>query len=125
MEAAKKLYQAFYTHSVPIVDHMVSELSLDRADLKILEPCGGNGVFVDQILKERPGVAIDVWELNPKAFETLQIKYQGYSSIKIKHSDTLLDSSILFYSSMGGKYDRIIANPPYGAWQDMLKYKPF
>ena len=48
MISEARKYQAFYTKSTPIVDYMVSKLSLQASD-KIFEPCGGDGVFVEAI----------------------------------------------------------------------------
>ena len=113
-----KRYQAFYTKSTPIVDYMVKKLNLKSQD-KIFEPCGGDGVFIDAILSENKFANIDICELNDIAYKTLQNKFSHLSNIGIKHCDTLLDSDLIFNSAFGGQYDKIIANPPYGGWQDL------
>jgi len=113
-------YQAFYTKSVPIVDYMVGKLSLKQDD-RIFEPCGGDGIFVEAILNRNRNANIDVCELNNNAFDILQKKFCNYTTINIRRCDTLLDESLVFYSQYGGIYDKIIANPPYGAWQDYNK----
>lgn len=113
-------YQAFYTKSIPIVDYMVSKLSLKNDD-KIFEPCGGDGVFIQAILEENGFANIDVYELNPTAVELLKNKFANYQNIQIRQCDTLLDNDLIFNSNFGGVYDKIIANPPYGAWQDYDK----
>lgn len=113
-------YQAFYTKSTPIVDYMVNKLSLNNDD-RIFEPCGGDGVFIDAILLENEFAAIDVCELNDSAFNILKNKFAEYSTVHIRQCDTLLDSDLSFNSNFGGVYDKIIANPPYGAWQDYDK----
>lgn len=118
----KDIYQAYYTKSDPIVDYMVSKLSLKEAD-KICEPCGGDGVFIDCILKENPKADIDIYELNPQSITKLTQKFSSYSQIQIKQCDTLLDNDLILQSQFGGFYDKIIANPPYGAWQDYEKRK--
>lgn len=119
LQEARK-YQAFYTKSTPIVDYMVSKLLLKPSD-RIFEPCGGDGVFVEAILDENEFANIDVYELNPTAVEILKKKFSSYSNVHIKECDTLLDNELLFKSSFGGIYDKTIANPPYGAWQDYDK----
>ena len=119
IQEARK-YQAFYTKSTPIVEYMIEKLSLKQED-KIFEPCGGDGVFVDAILDRNQNATIDVCELNDNAFNTLQNKFKHYSATNIRQSDTLLDSDLIFHSHFGGIYDKIIANPPYGAWQDYEK----
>jgi phospholipid N-methyltransferase len=113
-------YQAFYTKSIPIVDYMVGKLSLKQGD-KIFEPCGGDGVFVEAILDRNKNADIDVCELNDVAFNTLRNKFYDFSTANIRQCDTLLDNDLIFHSHFGGIYDKIIANPPYGAWQDYDK----
>ncbi len=118
----KDIYQAYYTKSDPIVNYMVSRLSLKEND-KIFEPCGGDGVFIDYILQSNPKANIDIYELNTQSITTLTGKFSSYSQINIKQCDTLLDNDLILQSNFGGAYDKIIANPPYGAWQDYDKRK--
>lgn len=113
-------YQAFYTKSTPIVDYMVSKLLLEPAD-KIFEPCGGDGVFVEAILDTNEFAQIDICELNPNSIHVLQNTFSTYQNVTIRQCDTLLDNELSFNSNFGGKYEKIIANPPYGAWQDLEK----
>lgn len=120
MISEARKYQAFYTKSTPIVDYMVSKLSLKQSD-KIFEPCGGDGVFVEAILNENEFAQIDICELNPKSVGILNEKFSHYLKVRIRQCDTLLDSELSFNSNFGGFYDKIIANPPYGAWQDYSK----
>ena len=115
-----KKYQAFYTKSTLIVDYMVDKLLLKPAD-KIFEPCGGDGVFVEAILEENEFANIDICELNPDAVKILQGKFSTFQNVTIRECDTLLDNNLSFNSNFGGVYDKIIANPPYGAWQDVKK----
>ena len=119
IQEARK-YQAFYTRSIPIVDYMVEKLSLKHED-RIFEPCGGDGVFVEAILDRNQNAEIDVCELNDLAFRILQNKFHNYPTVNIRQCDTLLDNDLTFHSRFGGLYDKIIANPPYGAWQDYDK----
>ncbi len=116
----QKKYQAFYTKSIHIIDYMVSKLLLKSSD-KIFEPCGGDGVFVEAILAENESANIDIYELNEDAYQILLRKFAHYSNINIRQCDTLLDNDLIFNSCFGGVYDKIIANPPYGAWQDLGK----
>lgn len=119
IQEARK-YQAFYTKSTPIVDYMVSKLSLKNDD-RIFEPCGGDGVFIEAILDSNEFANIDVCELNEASTNILQNKFSKYSTVHIRQCDTLLDNDLIFNSSFGGIYDKVIANPPYGAWQDYDK----
>jgi tRNA1(Val) A37 N6-methylase TrmN6 len=113
-------YQAYYTKSTPIVDYMVGKLFLKTTD-KIFEPCGGDGVFIEAILDNNEYAHIDVYELNPASIELLESKFVTYPNVTIRECDTLLDEDLNFNSNFGGVYDKIIANPPYGAWQDLKK----
>ncbi len=87
------VYQAHYTKSDPILNYMTGMLDLHPHD-SILEPCGGDGVFVDKILEKVPNANISVFELNPQAVIGLKNKYNGEANIQIKETDTLLDDSI-------------------------------
>ncbi|MXV52931.1 N-6 DNA methylase [Pedobacter sp. HMF7647] len=120
MISEARKYQAFYTKSTPIVDYMVSKLSLQARD-KIFEPCGGDGVFVETILSENEYAHIDICELNTRSVEILSEKFSDCLNVTIRECDTLLDTELKFNSCFGGIYDKIIANPPYGAWQDYDK----
>jgi adenine-specific DNA-methyltransferase len=113
-------YQAFYTKSTPIVDYMVNKLLLKPTD-KIFEPCGGDGVFVEAILGADEFANIDICELNLASIAVLQSKFSNFKNVTIRECDTLLDNDLSFNSNFGGFYDKIIANPPYGAWQDLEK----
>jgi len=120
MKQEARKYQSFYTKSTPIVEYMVTKLNLNSTD-KIFEPCGGDGVFIDAILAQNEFANIDVCELNEIAYQTLTNKFSQYPNINIRKCDTLLDDELILSSSFGGSYDKIIANPPYGAWQDLKK----
>ena len=95
MISEARKYQAFYTKSTPIVDYMVSRLSLKPSD-KIFEPCGGDGVFVEAILNENEFAHIDICELNSKSIEVLNEKFSHFLNVNIRECDTLLDSELDF-----------------------------
>ncbi len=105
------VYQSYYTKSDSILNYMTGMLKL-KPDDTVLEPCGGDGVFVDKILELYPEIRISIYELNPSAVNTLRVKYQQKRNITVKETDTLLDENII---SKSIKYDKIIGNPPYGA----------
>lgn len=117
MISENRIYQAYYTKSDPIVNYMVSLLSLKGSE-KILEPCAGDGVFIDPIVKTFPDVQVDAFELSDNSYSNLLVKYSDFKNINVKKTDTLTDIDLQFLCSMGGGYDAIIANPPYGAWRD-------
>lgn len=112
------IYRSFYTKSIPIVNYMLSCLKAQPDDI-ILEPCAGDGVFIDAILKKQENQKIDAYEIDHNAYKILTEKYKKHRNIQIVLSDTLFDGNLDF--SPG--YDRIIANPPYGAWQDFQRRK--
>ena len=118
----KDSYQRYYTTCKDIVDFMVASLDLQNNAL-VMEPCAGNGVFIEALLKENKNIRIEAFEMDEQAYSELILKYGKNNSIKIKHTDTLLESSLLPLPINSERYDYIIANPPYGAWQDYTKRK--
>lgn len=113
---------AYYTYSNEIIDFMVNSLDIKSSDL-ILEPSAGDGVFVDSILETNKFCTIEAVDYDKLAFDILKSKYNEVSNVKIRQTDTLLDNEFDYLSMLGGKYDKIIGNPPYGAWQDYEKRK--
>lgn len=85
---------------------------------KILEPCGGDGVFIDTMLEINPYLHIDTCDLNDEAVQTLKNKYSDKPNIKVWQTDTLMDEAFDRYAESNGYYDKIVGNPPYGGWQD-------
>lgn len=122
MIAENRIFQAYYTKSAPIVQYMIELLNL-RGNETIFEPCAGDGVFIDPIVSEHSNVNIDAFELNNDSYQYLIRKYSAYENIKIKQTDTLTDIDLELLCAMGGKYDAIIANPPYGAWRNTAERK--
>lgn len=111
------VYQAYYTKSEPILNYMTEMLDIQPYD-SIFEPCGGDGAFVDKIVKKYPLSNVCIYELNSKAVYTLREKYKQFDNIRIKETDTLLDNDVI---SGYCKFDKIIGNPPYGARNDDAK----
>jgi adenine-specific DNA-methyltransferase len=122
MNSENKVYQAYYTKSEPIVKYMVNLLNL-KGNETILEPCAGDGDFIDPIIEKFKTISIEAFELNAKSVVNLTNKYSGFKNISVKQTDTLTDIDLEFYCSMGGKYDAVIANPPYGAWRNTEERK--
>jgi adenine-specific DNA-methyltransferase len=119
MISEQRIFQAYYTKSEPIISYMVDLLRLNGTET-IFEPCAGDGVFIDQILDKYGDIKIDAFELNENACDYLKSKYQDLENISIKKTDTLTDLDLEFLCSLGGKYDAVIANPPYGAWRNTI-----
>jgi phospholipid N-methyltransferase len=117
MISENRVYQAYYTKSEPIVNYMVSLLGL-KGNETVFEPCAGDGVFIDPLLSKYEDINIEAFELNENSINNLLLKYTGLKNVSIKQTDTLTDVELEFLCSMGGKYDAVIANPPYGAWRN-------
>lgn len=113
------IYKAYYTKSNRITDFMVNRINLNDGD-QVLEPCGGDGDFIDSILKENKNINIDTVDINEQSVDNMLKKYQDYNNINIRKADTLTDKTFDKYSK-NGYYDKIIGNPPYGGWQDYEK----
>lgn len=132
---------AYYTNSDEITKYMVSRLGISSDDI-ILEPSAEEGIFIDEILKTNLSVQIDALDIDKKAIAILKKKYQGNNLIKVwetdtllderlnalgdselwlKETDTLIDEQLDCFNFVGGHYDKVIGNPPYGAWQDYDK----
>lgn len=116
----QRIYQPFYTNSEPIVRFMLRMLDVQPGSL-VLEPCGGDGVFVSALLEAGDVGSIDVYEIDPAAHAILVDKFDEHPQVSVKYGDVLTDETLSCISSAGGSYDRIVANPPYGAWQDYDK----
>ncbi|PYG86770.1 N-6 DNA methylase [Ruminiclostridium sufflavum DSM 19573] len=110
------VYRSFYTKNNYITKYMVSMIAPTPSD-KILEPCGGDGVFIDTMLELGQSLNIDTCDLNIEAVETLKRKYSYNEKIKIRLTDTLMDEVFDRYAE-NGHYDKIVGNPPYGGWQE-------
>lgn len=122
MLLTERTYQAFYTKSEAILSYMVKMLSPKEGDL-VLEPCAGDGVFIESVISLHPKISIDAYEINPISIKTLKDKFSSFSNVSIKFSDTLTDSDLSLKANFSGVYNKIIANPPYGAWQSYDKRK--
>ncbi|MDM8515786.1 N-6 DNA methylase [Desulfobacterales bacterium HSG16] len=110
-------FQAFYTNCNSITSYMIGLLQCDD-NTSILEPCAGEGVFIDEILDRGLSPDIEAYELNDISVKKLQKKYKGISNVKIKKEDFLLLLPLFLKT-----FDRVIANPPYGAYQSPEKRK--
>ncbi len=108
-------FQSFYTNCNHITSYMVSLLDI-KSGSSVLEPCAGDGAFVDQVLSVGHDVEIQLYDLNPESIRNLEDKYSSIPKISVKLDDFV-------FKITSEKYDRIIANPPYGAYQSPEKRK--
>lgn len=117
----RRRFCSYYTESDPILGYMVDRLEISKDDL-ILEPCAGDGAFIEKIAKRFPQkfYKIEALDLNPEAVTKLNASFQN-DNIQIRQVDTLLDLTLDLYANMNGHYTKVIGNPPYGAWQDYDK----
>jgi hypothetical protein len=111
MEDIKKNLGAFYTPK-HTVDYMISLLDRFGEKSNLLEPCGGDGIFVSQILDKnllKPN-QITVWDINPE----VESKIKNFG-VKIQIKDTLLKTDFKDNTLFGEKqeFSHIIGNPPY------------
>ncbi len=107
--------QAHYTQSTPIVSFMVDRLEASAED-SIWEPCSGGGDLIDGVLSAVPDAKIRASEISEDAIARLDHKYRDCPSVSVHKEDALdLGGDSLFDEQI--TFSRIIANPPYGAYQ--------
>lgn len=107
--------QAHYTRSNEIVSYMVAKLQPSEESL-IWEPCAGGGDLIDGVLEVVPFAHIHASEIDASAANALEKRFGKRDSINVVVEDALNFSSNSLFSQK--QIDRIIANPPYGAWQE-------
>ncbi|MCW1311455.1 MAG: N-6 DNA methylase [Candidatus Aenigmatarchaeota archaeon] len=102
----KKKIKSFGQYFTPrnVADFMVNLISKDK-NVKILEPCAGEGVFLNALINKG--------YKNITAIE-LDKSLPNKSPIPIEYSDFLK-------SDPNKKYDVIIGNPPYVRWKNIPK----
>ena len=110
------IYRSYYTKNNNITSYMISMIRPSESD-RILEPCGGSGMFIDALLRYDPDLKIDTCDINPSAVQTMQNKYAVFDNVSVRETDTLTDPLFDGFSK-DGYYDKVIGNPPYGGWQE-------
>ena len=94
---------------------MVARLDC-RTEDSVWEPCGGSGELVDGVLRASPNAMIRVSENDRASADALELKYKSHSNVTVVWEDALtLGNQPIFDGPL--EFTRIIANPPYGAWQ--------
>jgi len=99
---------------------MVRKLGVNEGDF-VLEPSAGEGIFIDSLLEEGKNLMIDAVDMDTAAIAKLNEKYIDKNNFSIRETDTLFDEKFDEMAEGGGYYDRVIGNPPYGAWQEYEK----
>ncbi|HCM89233.1 MULTISPECIES: N-6 DNA methylase [Vagococcus] len=115
-----KQLQSYYTKNSVITDYMINMLDIHSGE-HIFEPCVGDGVFIDAILKKESNILISAMDINSNEVHKLKKIYKDFENIKISDGDTLFDTELDTLAKNNKYFDKIIGNPPYGAWQDMSK----
>ncbi|OIP76769.1 MAG: hypothetical protein AUK48_05265 [Oscillatoriales cyanobacterium CG2_30_44_21] len=110
-------YRAFFTVDEALGDYMVSLLDLSDYD-SLLEPAAGDGHLICSIKKTQIPCAITAYEINPNQIANLRSKFIDDSSIRIVERDTILCPDLDLKETFGSRFTKILANPPYGGWQE-------
>ncbi len=98
----RKVLGAFYTPEW-VVDYMVGLLRSDVLLGKLLEPSGGDGAFVNGLLKRGVDASqVDVWDINPGVQVPL-----GALGVRVEIGDSLARLDV------SARFDGVLGNPPY------------
>lgn len=89
-----------------IADIAVSKFSSLTADMKILEPSAGRGALVKAVRRRCPDAVVDCFELMPENVPFLQ---------QVEGANIIGED----FCKCEGKWQRIIANPPFSGNQDI------
>ena len=102
-------FQAFYTNCNHITGYMVGLLECN-SEMSILEPCAGDGAFIDELLIQNYKPSIAAFEIDGESVGSLKNKYRTASNVRIQQAD-------FAFLELEPIFDRVVANPPYGAYQ--------
>lgn len=116
-EPHKDPYRAFFTADEALGDYMVSLLDLKQDD-SLLEPAAGDGHLIDSVKRAGNRCSITAYELNPKQISNLRSKFGGDDSVNVVETDTILCPNLDLRETFGPRFTKILANPPYGGWQE-------
>lgn len=79
----KDEFQAFYTNCDCITSYMVGLLQCDNSTT-VLEPCVGEGAFIDEIVRNGLFPNIKAYELSDVSIAKLYEKYREIPTIQIE-----------------------------------------
>ncbi len=109
----QKLRGAYYTPSD--LARMMVGFATQRSFSSVLEPCCGDGVFIDCLLEQgiQNQTAITAVEIEPDEVAKVSEKYSDNPRVQV-----LCEDFFDFYKRQdGSKYDLILGNPPYIRYQ--------
>ncbi|HMS77486.1 Eco57I restriction-modification methylase domain-containing protein [Gordonia sp. (in: high G+C Gram-positive bacteria)] len=109
MKSARDNYQAYHTYSETLVNYLVDRIDANPGD-HVLEPAAGTGLLIDATLARYPDITVDGYEVQRDLSNQLSTRYSNDRRIRLFTED-FIDATLR-------SYDRVIANPPYGAWLD-------
>jgi hypothetical protein len=116
-ETHRDPYRAFFTADEALGDYMVSLLDLEQDDL-LFEPAAGDGHLIDSVKRGGSRCRITAYELNPKQIYNLRTKFGDDDSVDVVETDTILCPNLDLKETFGPRFTKILANPPYGGWQE-------
>lgn len=97
---------------------MASLLDLSPTDT-LLEPAAGDGHLIAASRILEPKINVTAYEIHPQYSENLRARFLGDGNIRILEKDTIFCPELDLKESFGPKFSKIIANPPYGGWQEL------
>lgn len=113
----KDPYRAFFTTDEAIGDYMASLLDLKEGDA-LLEPAAGDGHLIAAARQIEPRIGVTAYELHPEYSANLRRRFAKADSVEVYERDTILCPDLDLRETFGPKFTKIIANPPYGGWQE-------
>ena len=105
-------YQSFFTDAEEINNFMISLLG-DVTNLRVLEPCAGQGAFIRPI--ENQAYEIDAVDIDPT--HSRHLAGTTSSAVRIQTGDFIdffVRGGLSSPLSLRDDYDAVICNPPYG-----------
>ncbi len=110
-------YRAFFTAEEVLGNYMASLLHLKEGDT-LFEPAAGDGHLIDAALAIEPSISVTAYELHPDRAKNLRKKYRENARIEIFERDTMFCGDLELKENFGPRFSKILANPPYGGWQE-------
>lgn len=107
----KAAFQPFYTDAQQIRELMLDLLG-DVEGLTLLEPCAGQGAFLEG-LQGKPA-RVDAVDIDERHIALLRRKPEFVRPIHADFIDRFVSGSLLTEAALSANYDAVICNPPYG-----------